>query len=104
VSAVSAHTADTTVVSAVSATTRHDRRVPKPLPIFIVGLTMLGNILYRHVMLEVWSCYYGRPRAVHYIFMLFLLSSFFFFSSPNLSGRRLDAYHTSAHGVALVRI
>jgi len=29
----------------------------------------------------------------------------FFLSSPNLSGRRLDAYHTSTHGVtALVRI
>ena len=34
----------------------------------------------------------------------FFLSFFFFFSSPNLSGRRLDVYHTSAHGVALVRI
>jgi len=36
----------------------------------------------------------------------FLLSSFFhlLFSSPNLSGRRLDVYHTLAHGVALVRI
>ena len=36
-----------------------------------------------------------------------ILSSFFFlsfFSSPNLSGRRLDVYHTLAHGVALVRI
>jgi len=32
----------------------------------------------------------------------FLLASFF--SSPNLSGRRLDVYHTLAHGVALVRI
>ena len=32
----------------------------------------------------------------------FLLSSFF--SSPNLSGRRLDVYHTSTHGVALVQI
>ena len=31
-----------------------------------------------------------------------LLSSFF--SSPNLSGRRLDVYHTLTHGVALVRI
>jgi len=32
--------------------------------------------------------------------------TFFFlvFSSPNLSGRRLDVYHTSTHGVALVRI
>jgi len=46
-------------------------------------------------------------RADHYIFILFLSSiflSFFFFSSPNLSGQRLDVYHTSAHGVALVRI
>jgi len=38
----------------------------------------------------------------------FLLSSFFpfllLFSSPNLSGRILDVYHTSTHGVALVRI
>jgi len=31
-------------------------------------------------------------------------SSSSFFSSPNLSGRRLDVYHTSARGVALVRI
>jgi len=33
----------------------------------------------------------------------FCLSSFFL-SSPNLSHRRLDLYHTSRHGVALVRI
>jgi len=44
-------------------------------------------------------------RADDNIFMLFLLSSSSsFFSSPNLSGRRLDVYHTLAHGVALVRI
>jgi len=30
--------------------------------------------------------------------------SIFFISSPNLSGRRLNVYHTSTHGVALVRI
>jgi len=29
-------------------------------------------------------------------------SSSIFFSSPNLSSRRLDVYHTSTHGVALV--
>jgi len=42
-----------------------------------------------------------RSRCGHYIFALwfFLLS----FSSPNLSRRRLDVYHTSTHGVALVR-
>jgi len=34
----------------------------------------------------------------------FFLSSIFLFSSPNLSGRTLDVYHTSTHGVALVRV
>ena len=41
------------------------------------------------------------------VLALCLVSScdfFFFFFSPNLSGRRLDVYHTSIHGVALVRI
>ena len=34
----------------------------------------------------------------------YLLSIFYLFSSPNLSSRRLNVYHTSTHGVALVRI
>jgi len=38
-------------------------------------------------------------RCGHCIFALWFLSSFFY-SSPNLSGRRLDVYHTSTHGVA----
>jgi len=42
-------------------------------------------------MAAVWN------RAGHYIFVLFLL----LFSSPNLSGNRLDVYHTSTHGVNL---
>jgi len=42
-------------------------------------------------------------------FFFFLLLSFLFilsssFSSPNLSGRRFDVYHTYTHDVALVRI
>ena len=41
--------------------------------------------------------------AGHYIFALWFLS-IFFFSSPNLSGRILDVYHTSTHGVGLMRI
>jgi len=46
-----------------------------------------------------------RSKCGYYIFVLrFLLSFFFFFSSRNLSGRRLDVYHTSTHDVALVRI
>jgi len=43
-------------------------------------------------------------RAGHYIFALWFLSSSLFIFSPNLSGRRLDVYHASTHGVALVRI
>ena len=38
--------------------------------------------------------------------IIFLPCGFFVssFSSPNLSGRRLDVYRTSSHGVALVQI
>jgi len=44
-------------------------------------------------------------RAGHYIFVLRFLSSIcLVFSSPNLSGRRLNVCHTSTHGVALVQI
>ena len=47
-----------------------------------------------------------RSRCGHYIFVLWFLflSSSNFFSSPNLSGHWVDVYHTSTHGVALVRI
>jgi len=46
-----------------------------------------------------------RNRCGHYIFLPcgFYLS-IFFFSSRNLSGCRLDVYHTLTHGVALVQI
>jgi len=43
-----------------------------------------------------------RSRCGHYIFAPCFFS--FLVSSPNLSGRRLDVYHTSIHGIALVRI
>jgi len=44
-------------------------------------------------------------RADHNIFMpWFVLLLLSFFSSPNLSRRRLDVCHTSTYGVALVRI
>jgi len=42
-------------------------------------------------------------RADH-IYFHPVICSFFFFSSPNLSGQRLDVCHTSTHGVALVQI
>jgi len=44
--------------------------------------------------------------AGHYIFALWFLSIslLLLFSSPNLSRRRLDVYHTSTHGVALASL
>ena len=47
-----------------------------------------------------------RNRTGQNIFALWFLSFFFFylFPSPNVSGRRLDVYHTSTDGVALVQI
>jgi len=44
---------------------------------------------------------YGKPLYICRVVSFFLLSSF---SSPILSGNRLDVYHTSTHGVALVPI
>jgi len=55
---------------------------------------VVGTELYcRHLW---YHFYYGvlRSRYAHYIFVLFLSS---FFSSPNLSGRRLDVCHTSTN-------
>jgi len=49
------------------------------------------------IMATLWN------RAGDYIFGVWFLSSSFY-SLPNLSRRRLDVYHTSTHGVALVRI
>ena len=49
----------------------------------------------------------GRPLYFTPLVSIFLLSSscfFFFFSSPNLSGQRLDVYNASTHDVALARI
>ena len=48
----------------------------------------------------------GGPLYFCPVVSFYLLSFYlsFFYSSPNLSGHRLDVYHTSTHGVALVRI
>jgi len=41
---------------------------------------------------------YGVGQAIMFLHCgFFYLSSFFFFSSPNLSGRRLDVYHRPFH-------
>jgi len=50
-----------------------------------------------------WSPYRIGQTIIFSCRFFFLLLSFFI-SSPNLIGQRLDVYHTSTHGVALVRI
>jgi len=62
------------------------------------ALKLLSCISYSNHLIMVTLC----NRADH----IFLPCGFFFLSSfsssPNLSSRRLDVYHTSSHGVALV--
>ena len=73
-------------------------------------VSRLGSVTARHLVVGVSQkfaalnrrrhlCSAGRPSrwALAHI-------SISFFSSPNLSGHRLDIYRTSTHGVALVRI
>jgi len=63
------------------------------------------NTLLSLRVISLWSPYV-IGQTIIFLPCSFFLSFFFlsFFSSPNLSGRRLDVYHTLAHGVALVRI
>jgi len=51
-----------------------------------------------------WSPYVIGQTIIFLPCSFFLSSIFFFYSLPNLSGRRFDVYHTLTHGVALVRI
>jgi len=70
----------------------------------VMGMHTAGEV--RSTIALLWPLY-GIGYAIIFSFCgFFLLSSFFLllFSSPNHSGRRLDVYHTSTHGVAPVRI
>jgi len=65
-----------------------------------------GDIIKRQLIVYtlLWPPY-RIGQAIIFSPCHFYLSSFFYlFSSPNLSGQRLDVYHTSTHGVALDRI
>jgi len=50
-----------------------------------------------------WSPF-GIGQTIIFLPCGFFLLLSLFLSSPNLSGRRVDAYHTLTHDVALVRI
>ena len=71
--------------------------------------TLLHTFFQRWILLYLILHFLWPPciadADIVFLSCFFLLSSFScFFSSPNLSGRRLDVCHTSTHGVALVRI
>ena len=59
-----------------------------------------GGVLpkwYLLFMAALWIMEYGRPLYFHAVVSIFI-------SLPNLSRRRMDVYHTSAHDAVLVRI
>ena len=56
-----------------------------------------------HYNVHLWPPYVIGPAIIYFHPVVSFYVSFFI-SSPNLSGQRLDVYHTSTHGVALVRI
>jgi len=64
----------------------------------------LNDLERRNVVIMVALCNRQTIIFLPCSFFLSSSSSIFFFSAPNVSGRRLDVYHTSTHGVALVRI
>ena len=69
----------------------------------IFGVRKLQS-LGHHEALLVMAALCNRGALYFCPVISIYLSIFFFFSSPNLSGSRLDVYHTLTHGVALVRI
>ena len=75
------------------------------LTAYLRGKTSCVNILSLTMFFVNCNIYAAlRSRCGHYILQLWLLSFFFLFSSPILSGRKVDVYHTSTHDVALVQI
>ena len=58
----------------------------------------------RFASVLIMAALYGIGQAIIFLPCGFFLLLSVFFSSPNLSGRKLDVYHTLAHDVALVRI
>ena len=91
------------------------------MPLYLITARgELWNVVFGAVSPWVFVTVALWNRAGHYIFVLFIAALcnrgplyfcpvisivfYLFFLAYNLSGHRLDLYHTSTHGVALVRI
>ena len=73
------------------------------LLIKISKLQLISTYNFQSGFCSLWApC--GIGQAIIFSCCGFYLLLLSFFPSPNLSGRRLDVYHTSTHGVALVQI
>ena len=92
----------TVMIDARRQTTRNVRTAGGPTN----KITYIQNIVNVHVRgYLLWPPCVADADIIFLPCGFFLSSIFFFFySSPNLSGRRLDVYHTSTHAVVLVRI
>jgi len=89
------------------ALVRCGRKIKYSLIAYFLGNICAKNCRNRTVYVKIiasckggtfWDSVYFHPVVSSSFFCLLL------FSSLNLSGSRLDVYHTSTHGVALVRI
>jgi len=86
----------------VGSTTQSSVAVCRVRPASRANITTLSTVSLR----SLWPLY-GIGQATVFcpvVSSFFYLSFRYLFSSPNLNRRRLDVYHTSSHGVALVRI
>ena len=76
----------------------------------LCGVEQTAPPVFRSVAITLGTGpYSSHGRSVIGQAIIFLPCGLFYlsinvFSSPNLSGRRIDVCHTSTHGVALVRI
>jgi len=95
-SVVTAHKKDKAAVLSAMRTAYYLAKKNRPNADFDELLSFQGLQVSRPNLIADISIIMVAPcnRAAHYIFIPFLSSSFFF-SSPNLSGRRLDVYRTS---------
>ena len=67
-----------------------------PLYFVLIAAFVCDYISFLQFLTTVYLLWppYGIGQAIIFLPCDFYLSSIFFFSSPNLSGRRLDVYHT----------
>ena len=65
---------------------------------------IFSSLVCTHCVRLIMAALCNRGGALYFCPVFFFYLSFYLFSSPKLSCRRLDVYHTLIRGVALVRI